>query len=245
MVSGYFFLGVVFQVQVIVGHWRVTIVNLVLPVLQPDVTHQHIRVVGLLEFCILVEVPGPQVNAPDDPIAPFIAAVDGAAHWMNVTVSQAAGTIPEGGRAEKRQYQVAAVLVAPFRQGLAQVFIVIGDSRLAGDIKKTQQTDGRVEQEAPEAAATLFELALQDLVDDGYRGIEVPEEISNTALKRVGHDLVIAHGDRPHDFVETIVECINLAVKTFPGVIFRIGMAVLRTGAAEQQQAQQDADERP
>ena len=71
-------------------------------------------------------------------------------------------------------------------------------------------------------------------------GIKVPEEIADTPLKRVWHDRVITHGDRTYNLVQPVIESVNLAVKSFPGVVFRIRISALRAGTCRQQQAEND-----
>ena len=78
----------------------------------------------------------------------------------------------------------------------------------------------------------MCDLALQYLVNKGNRSIKIPEKVAYATLKRVGHDLVIAHRDWSHDFIQSVVKGVYLAVKTFPRIPLRVCMAVLRTRTA-------------
>ena len=63
--------------------------------------------------------------------------MNGTANRVVITICEASHSIPESGRAEKRQYQVTAVIVTPLGQGLPEVFVVKWDARLGGNIEET------------------------------------------------------------------------------------------------------------
>ena len=55
---------IVFEVKVVIHHWRITVIDLELAILPPHIAHQHIGIIGIFKFRILVEVNSrDQVNA--------------------------------------------------------------------------------------------------------------------------------------------------------------------------------------
>jgi hypothetical protein len=84
------------------------------------------------------------------------------------------------------QHHVGAVADTPTAKGLAEVFIVLFHTQIAGDIEQPEDTDGAIDCDAAKVARCVARLALQKVI---YRD----EDISN-----VGEDILnaSAHGHR-------------------------------------------------
>ena len=128
--------------------------------------------------------------------------------------------ITHGAGTEERQLDVARATPAPCTQRLAEVFLAVGDHRLAGRIEQATDTQRRVHQEATQRVPGIIRTALQQLVDDRYRRAQVAEEVAHTGAGKAWHHVGVSRRQRSRDgIVDRHVEPVHLAVERFPRVV--------------------------
>ena len=104
---------------------------------------------------------------------------------------------------EDRQHQIGAVGNAPCRQRDPEIVGVVGDADLGADIDQSADPDRRVDQKPPQRVAGQIHPALQHVVGEDDRRVQVLQEIVHrVAHRRRQHRAVGVrhrHQDRPVD----------------------------------------------
>ena len=138
------------------------------------------------------------------------------------------------------QDQIRAFRDAALAQGDAEIIVVIGDAELAGDIDQPADADGGIDHDAAEGVGGLVAIALQHVIGQHHRRIQVGEGIVDAVAHRLGHRVAIDFGDRAGDgMVQLDVEIEDVAIGLFPGIILgqrlRAGRAARAQGKAQGQ----------
>ena len=130
---------------------------------------------------------------------------------------------------------------------LAEVFVVVVDAELAGDVENAEEPEHGVGGKAHRILHREFGLALQHVVDrrPGIGG--VVEDVADAAPHELRHHLGIAGGNGLQKvLVKRFVEREDLAVPVLPGIEPRAGAAAglgqRRAPAERKQHAEQHRD---
>ena len=123
-------------------------------------------------------------------------------------------------RADQRQHQIRASGTPHFAsvtpKSVSSSGMLIS---LAGSNKPAKPTVVLIDESAGVARGAA-RIALQHVVDDRDRHLDVGEEIADDAPHVRRGDLAIAHRDRAdHGLVGRVVERVHLAVETFPRIV--------------------------
>src|SRR5690606_11773931 len=112
-----------------------------------------------------------------------------------------------------RQDEVEPVAHAPFGKRLAEIFIFVGKALSFRDIHETGNTRRRVDDEARRGCTRAADVALQDIVGNDERRLQVAQEALNGVAYETGQYGLVALGDRlDHGAVENVVEAEDEAV---------------------------------
>ena len=71
----------------------------------------------------------------------------------------------------------------------------------SGRVHKAADADRRVHRETPQRLAGPRRFALQHVVGERHRQVEVDQEIVNAVARRLGNRAVVEHGDRPREIL--------------------------------------------
>jgi hypothetical protein len=131
---------------------------------------------------------------------------------------------------KQRQHQVGTG-ATPHAQGLAEVGFLTRQAGFGRHVEQATDTEGGVDGHAHEGRDTLFDTALQQLVDGRPDIADVAEEVAHAMLDRGRHHGVVGLGGRLQgDLVDRVVEAEHGAVEAFQRIIRIVGGA----GAARQ-----------
>ncbi len=87
------------------------------------------------------------------------------------------------------------------------------------DIHEAKHTNSGIHQKTGGIQPGLLEFKLPQIIDDGSDLTDVVEEVADTILQRIGHDLVVAFCDRlQHIEIQRVIETEHGSVKAFPGI---------------------------
>ena len=121
--------------------------------------------------------------------------------------------------AYKRQHQIGAFLHPRLAQGDAHVVVVIGDAYLAGHVDQPADAHRGIDHHAAKGVADFGTVALQHVIGQDHRRIQVGQEIVHPVAGHFRHHVAIALGDGAgHGMVQLHVEIEDGAVGLFPGV---------------------------
>ena len=104
---------------------------------------------------------------------------------------QVAGRLGTG----KGQHQIGAFGDAGLAQGDAEIIVMAGNADLAGDIDQAADADGGIDHDAAEGVGGLVAVALQHVIGQHHRRIQVGQGIVDAVAHRLGHHVAIALGE--------------------------------------------------
>ena len=125
---------------------------------------------------------------------------------------------------------------------------------MLGDIDEAADADGRVDEEARRRGAGAAEFALEQIVGQDDRGLQVAQEVAHAVFGRIGQRQVIPAGERlQQDFVEELIDLEEISVHRLERIVglvigldrcFVGGVGLGRATGREHGEAQHRCDHR-
>jgi len=136
------------------------------------------------------------------------------------------------------QHEIEAIARAPAAEGLAEILVMLLQADVGGDVVDAEHAEEGVHREAHPVLHRVVGLALQEVVEADEDVGDVGEEVAHPPPHRLGHDVAIRGGHRPHHRrVEPFVEAVDRAVHRLERVA---RVAVARAGAAGEREEDGD-----
>src|SRR5690606_8912114 len=177
------------------------------------------RIEGTFERSIERQELSASVNRLERALSPFHFPrnIRGISQRIDEIIEDPRRRITHCGRSEQRQVEVGSRAHAPDGKRLAEVLIVGIEADRRRDIEQAADAERRVQQEAARVLEAGDAFALQELIDDRDRILEVREKIAYAPSYPAGRDLFVSFRDRlQRSTVERVVHLIDAAVESFP-----------------------------
>jgi hypothetical protein len=127
-------------------------------------------------------------------------------HRVGVDVAHQAQGVAEVARPEDGQHQEGPFAHAPHAEGLAEVFVVLLEPQLGGNVEGAQEAHGAVHQHPPAVGEGFGHLALEQVVHPDPDIAQVAEEIADHRLDRQRRVVVDLRHRADHEAVGLLVE---------------------------------------
>src|SRR5437667_513761 len=210
----------------------IAVVDEVASALQPGIAHEGVFVERrLFNNARGVE----QVGTSAERARPIERVVHGnppdLENEVGLGIEQQAETVAYRGGTENRQNQVRAAADAPGAQGLPEIFVVLLESQLGGEVENAGDAECRIEENPAEGIYPVLKFTLQHVFHRNPDVLEVGKEIGNTCADDPRQHSAVGPRHRlDHRLVRGIVEAEHHPVERLE----RVRRIASRSGAAPQ-----------
>jgi hypothetical protein len=210
-----------------------------------DAAQRRIEVDGAaLQLVERFDVARALVDAAGHPARPVrrVGARGDVAVGAGIALDRRADRIARVGGAEDGENEVGAIGDAPTVERLPEVAALLFEPVRARKVEQPAETEGGVEEKAAQGYVGALELALQQVVGEDHRFVQIVEEMADRVAPPLRKHRSIGLGDRlEQQAVDEEVEVENVAVERFKRIVdcreFRArgGIAWRRRAAAERE----------